>query len=92
MRKFILFSVAVGLSVPSKSFSNVSKESILNNPKVTQSLLASSKSVLQNAIQGIVTGPDGPMSEVSVVVVGGTASTKLIVKVISKLLLQLEVN
>lgn len=76
MRKFILFSVAVGLSVPSKSFSNVSKESILNNPKVTQSLLASSKSVLQNAVQGVVTGPDGPMSEVSVVVVGGTASTK----------------
>lgn len=76
MRKFILFSVAVGLSVPSKSFSNVSKEGVLNNPKVTQSLLASSKSAVQNAVQGVVTGPDGPMSEVSVVVVGGTSSTK----------------
>lgn len=76
MRKFILFSVAVGLSAPSKSFSNVSKESVLNNPKVTQSLLASSKSALQNAVQGVVTGPDGPMSEVSVVVIGGTAATK----------------
>lgn len=76
MRKFILFSVAVGLSVPSKSFSNVSKEGVLNSPNVTQSLLASSKAVLQNAVQGVVTGPDGPMAEVSVVVVGGTASTK----------------
>lgn len=77
MRKFVLFSVALGLSFPSESYSFVKKEGALSNANLTSALLrSSSKTSVQNTVQGTVTDGKGPVSEVSVSVIGGTASTK----------------
>ncbi|MGJ1238776.1 SusC/RagA family TonB-linked outer membrane protein [Sphingobacterium siyangense] len=77
MRKFVLFSVALGLSFPSESYSFTKKEGSLNRIKLTNDLLSSSlKSAVQNTVQGTVTDGKGPVSEVSVSVIGGNASTK----------------
>ncbi|MGE8422659.1 MAG: TonB-dependent receptor plug domain-containing protein, partial [Sphingobacterium siyangense] len=77
MRKFVLFSVALGLSFPSESYSFAKKEGSLKNVNSTSVLLSSSaKSAVQNTVQGTVTDGKGPVSEVSVSVIGGNASTK----------------
>ncbi len=77
MRKFVLFSVALGLSFPSESYSFVKKEGTLSGAKLASSLSRStSKATVQNTVQGTVTDGKGPVSEVSVSVIGGTASTK----------------
>ncbi|TWI17522.1 SusC/RagA family TonB-linked outer membrane protein [Sphingobacterium siyangense] len=77
MRKFVLFSVAFGLSFPSESYSFTKKEGTLKSDNLTNVLLSSSaKSAIQNTVQGTVTDGKGPVSEVSVSVVGGNASTK----------------
>ena len=77
MRKFVLFSVALGLSFPSESYSFTKKEGSLNSNKFTNALLSPSlKNVVQNTVQGTVTDGKGPVSGVSVSLIGGTASTK----------------
>lgn len=77
MRKFVLFSVALGLSFPSESYSFTKKEGSLKSVNSTSVLLSSSaKSAVQNTVQGTVTDGKGPVSEVSVSVIGGNASTK----------------
>lgn len=77
MRKFVLFSVALGLSFPSESYSFTKKEGSLNSGKLTSALLSSSlKSSVQNTVQGTVTDGKGPVSEVSVSVIGSNVSTK----------------
>lgn len=77
MRKFVLFSVALGLSFPSESYSFTKKEGALSSANLASSLLLSSaKRTVQNTVQGTVTDGKGPVSEVSVSVIGGSASTK----------------
>jgi len=77
MRKFVLFSVALGLSFPSESYSFAKKEGALNRDNLTSAFLSSSaKNAFQNTVQGTVKDGKGPVSGVSVSVIGGTASTK----------------
>ena len=77
MRKFVLFSVALGLSFPSESYSFTKKEGTLNSGNLTSALLRSSaKGAVQNTVQGTVKDGKGPVSGVSVFLIGGTASTK----------------
>jgi len=77
MRKFVLFSVALGLSFPSESYSFVKKEGVLSSANLRGALLrSSSKNSVQNTVQGTVTDGKGPVSDVSISVVGGSVSTK----------------
>src|SRR5690606_565189 len=77
MRKLVLFSVALGLSFPSESYSFVRKEGALSGSNLPSALLRSlSKTTVQNTVQGTVTDGKGPVSDVSVSVIGGGVSTK----------------
>lgn len=76
MRKFVLFSIALGLSFPSESYSFTKKESVLSRKLKSSLLNFSTVAMAQNTVQGTVRDGKGPVSEVSVSVIGGTSSTK----------------
>ena len=70
MRKHLLFSVALGLAIPTYSFAeNVGVSNTLNVKK------AYSNSILnQNTIQGVVSDASGPLAGVTVNVVGTSSN------------------
>lgn len=66
MRKHLLFSIALGLTIPSYSFAEKANlETNFNVKKAYSSNLA-----IQNTIQGVVSDASGPMAGVTVQVVG----------------------
>lgn len=71
MRRSILFSVALGLTLSSHSFANPSAD--VNG--LSSSSVFLSRSVLQHTVKGRVVSADGPLDAVTVSVVGGTVST-----------------
>lgn len=71
MRRSILFSVALGLTLSSHSFANPSTD--VNG--LSSSSVFLSSSVLQHTVKGRVVSADGPLDAVTVSVVGGTVST-----------------
>ncbi|EEI94401.1 TonB-dependent receptor plug domain protein [Sphingobacterium spiritivorum ATCC 33300] len=75
MRKFLLFSVALGLSLP---FSEAHAENVKGNALVREatSYMSSNLRMEQGTVQGTVSGPDGPLAGVTVSVVGTTTSTQ----------------
>ncbi len=72
MRRLLLFSLALGLTMPTyASFAEAKgKESLGKNAGWTKAT-----SVLQNTVSGTVSGPDGVIAGATVTVVGSTATT-----------------
>ncbi|MGJ1268833.1 SusC/RagA family TonB-linked outer membrane protein [Sphingobacterium spiritivorum] len=75
MRKFLLFSVALGLSLPSPEAhaGNVKGNTLVRE---ATSYMSSNLRMEQGTVQGTVSGPEGPLAGVTVSVVGTTTSTQ----------------
>jgi len=72
MRRLLLFSLALGLTMPSyASFSEANGVKTLGNP----ASWTNASSVLQHTVTGTVSGPDGVVTGATVSVVGSTAKT-----------------
>jgi len=77
MRKAILFSLTVGLYMPLSSYAfDFGRESIHLNSSSDRTGAALKKvNTFQQSVQGTVSGPGGPLSGVSVTIVGTSTST-----------------
>jgi len=77
MRKAILFSLAVGLYMPLSSYAfDSGRESIhLNSSSDRMGAALMKVNTIQQSVHGTVSGPSGPLSGVSVTVVGTSTST-----------------
>ncbi|MGO1597118.1 MAG: SusC/RagA family TonB-linked outer membrane protein [Sphingobacterium sp.] len=71
MRRLLLFSLALGLTMPSHSL--FAEDDGRVNPNNSAGWMNAS-SVLQNTVTGTVTGPDGPIVGATVAVVGSSSS------------------
>ncbi|MGB7528577.1 SusC/RagA family TonB-linked outer membrane protein [Sphingobacterium cellulitidis] len=72
MRRLLLFSLALGLTMPTYASFNANKGVVAlgNHAGWTKAT-----SVLQNTVSGTVSGPDGPLAGVTVSVVGSSVTT-----------------
>ncbi|OYD41602.1 SusC/RagA family TonB-linked outer membrane protein [Sphingobacterium cellulitidis] len=72
MRRLLLFSLALGLTMPTYASFNANKGVVAlgNHAGWTKAT-----SVLQNTVSGTVSGPDGPLAGVTVSVVGSSVKT-----------------
>src|SRR5690606_40557912 len=69
MRRLILFSLALGLTMPTYASFETNKGVVaLGN----HASWTNASSVLQNTVTGTVSGPDGPLAGVTVSVVGSS--------------------
>ena len=71
MRKSLLFSVALGLTVSTQTFAGV----VRNSSDLTAATSFLSSRVVQNSVKGKVTGSEGAIEGVTVAVVGSSVST-----------------
>ena len=72
MRRLLLFSLALGLTMP--SYASFAEAATAGNLRKNASWTTAS-SVLQNTVQGTVSGSDGPIAGATVTVIGTTTTT-----------------
>lgn len=72
MRRLLLFSLALGLTMP--SYASFAEASTASNLRKNASWTNAS-SVLQNTVQGTVSGADGPIAGATVTVIGTSTTT-----------------
>ncbi|GGH08680.1 hypothetical protein GCM10011418_06240 [Sphingobacterium alkalisoli] len=71
MRKSLLFSIALGLAVSTDAYAG--KVGVFSNLSATTTY--SVNRLVQNTVEGTVTGDAGPIAGVTIALVGGTTST-----------------
>ena len=76
MRKLVLFSMMIALSIPLGAFSSIDKDDMFDRSEGASAVReATPRETVQQTVRGNVSSAEGPLQGVSVTVVGGSGAT-----------------